>query len=155
MDQVYLAVPATIAALGAYLDWQFRRLPNMLCLAAFAGGTGWTFALYGANAAGLAVLHAVLALLAGMFVFSRGWIGGGDAKFYAGLAAWVPLQAAWLLILSVSLAGLLLLLAWYPFRRKLAPAGQAGAQRRDQLKLPYGVAIAVGALATISMLRTL
>jgi len=154
MDLAYLAVPALLAAIGAYLDWRHRRLPNMLCLAAFVGGTVSAFVLHGAGAGGLAALHGLLALLVGMFFFSRGWIGGGDAKFYAGLATWVPLGAAWLLILSVSLAGLLLLLAWFPLRQRLAPAGRTGAHPRDHLKLPYGVAIAVGAVATMIMIHS-
>lgn len=143
----YISVLALLAGTGAYHDWRYRRLPNALCLVTFAGGIGFAFLLHDINWAATATLHAILALLVGMALFSRGWIGGGDAKFYAALAAWFPLSASWLLILSVSLAGLLLLLIWYPLRRRFAPGTGAGLVQPDFLKLPYGAAIGVGAVA--------
>lgn len=144
---------ASLAAAGAYLDWRYRRLPNLLCLIVLVTGLGFTLALHGAFAAGMGAIHSVLALLAGMFFFARGWVGGGDAKFYAGMAAWFPVAAGWLLILSVSLAGLVLLLVWYPFRRKLAEAASGRGAEAEHLKLPYGVAIAVGALAAFLIVK--
>lgn len=155
-DQLEVARAVALVAIaiaGAYLDWRFRRLPNGLCLIALIGGAGFTFALEGAGATGLALGHGVLAILVGMFLFSRGWIGGGDAKYYAGLAAWFPLWAGGLLIFCVSLAGLALLLVWYPFRRKLAVAAAEQGVAADHLKLPYGVAIAVGAVVAEFLIR--
>lgn len=143
----YIPVLVLLAGTGAYHDWRYRRLPNVLCLATYAGGIGFAFLLHDISWVATATLHSILALLVGMALFSRGWIGGGDAKFYAALAVWFPLSASWLLILSVSLAGLLLLLIWYPLRRRFAPGMAAGTVQPDFLKLPYGVAIAVGAVA--------
>lgn len=149
----YISVLALLAGTGAYLDWRYRRLPNALCLATFAGGIGFAFLLHDLSWVATATLHAVLALLVGMALFSRGWVGGGDAKFYAALAAWFPLSAGWLLILSVALAGFLLLLIWYPLRRRFAPGTGGGAVQPDFLKLPYGAAIGLGALAATLVLN--
>jgi len=152
-DFVLLAVFAVPLLAGAYQDWRYRRLPNALCLATFAVGVGATFAMQGPLAAGMAVIHSLLALLMGMFLFSRGWIGGGDAKFYAGAAAWFPLAAGWLLILCVSLAGLLLLIAWFPFRHTLATVASGQRDEAEYRKLPYGVAIAAGSWVTLLVMR--
>lgn len=150
-----LSVLTVLAAAGAYSDWRYRRLPNVLCLVAFGAGLVFGAVAHGAAWAGIAALHAVLSLLVGMFLFSRGWIGGGDAKFYAALAAWFPLSAAWVLITSVSLVGLVLLMVWFPFRKKFSPKTGKNAQATDFAKLPYGVAIAGGALAAMILTQAI
>lgn len=142
-----LAALTLIALAGAYLDVRFRRLPNLLCIVAFVCGIGVSFATNGAGGALMAALHAILALALGMFLYSRGWLGGGDAKFYAGLAAWFPISLAWLFATNVSVSGLLLLLVWYALRRK--PASDAAAKPlAAHHQVPYGVAISAGALLT-------
>jgi prepilin peptidase CpaA len=87
----------------------------------------------------------VLALLAGMALFRFGWIGGGDAKFYAACAAWFPLASALYLLGAVSLAGLAVISLWFGWRqltraRQRKPAGAFA-------MVPYGLAVAIGAVA--------
>ena len=99
----------------------------------------------------LAIGVGVLAVGAGMF--AMGWIGGGDAKLMAGAMLWLGLTGAAPFALFTALAGgglaltlLALRSAWVrPFTAtgpawvgRLATPGEAA---------PYGVAIAVGALA--------
>jgi prepilin peptidase CpaA len=93
------------------------------------------------------------ALLFGVAMFAMGWIGGGDAKLFAAAALWlgwptfVPF-VAWTAIAGGALAvGLLA-------ARKATPAvltaqGPAWVGRLLEPKgdVPYGVAIAFGALA--------
>lgn len=142
-----LVAIVVIAALAAYLDIRSRRLPNWLCLVALVAGLGLAFAEAGLQGLSSNALHALAALAAGMVLFALGVIGAGDAKFYAGLAAWFPLRAGTFLILSVALTGLVLLVFWFSLRRLVAQPRPAGAGRDEGLfsKLPFGVAIGVGA----------
>ena len=142
---------AAIAATGAYFDLRTRRLPNWLSLAGLIAGLAFGLAVGGWIAAAMALLHALIALIVGAGLFALGGIGGGDAKFYAALAAWFPLQAGLGLLVSVSLTGLLLLIAWLPYRQRLMRADSGVASDSDFRKLPYGVAIAVGALILFAM----
>lgn len=94
---------------------------------------------------------AVAALLVGAGMFALKWLGGGDAKLLAAVTLWLGLSGVLPFLLFTAMAGgglcLLLLLArarlqvyavngpvW--ITRLLAPKGD----------VPYGVAIAVGAL---------
>ena len=145
------AVLAAIAVTGSYLDLRTRRLPNWLCLAGLVAGLAFGLAAGGWTAAAIALLHAFIALNVGAGLFALGGIGGGDAKFYAALATWFPLQAGLGLLVSVSLTGLLLLIAWLPYRRRLMRSEGGLVSDSDFRKLPYGVAIAVGALVFFAM----
>lgn len=141
------ALLAGFAATGAWLDWHRRVLPNWLCLAALSTGLG--LAATGQLETGLlgAVLHAGIALLIGMALFAGGLIGGGDAKFYAALAAWFPLSGGFRLLMLVSLAGIVLTVAMWAFsllRREVA--GGARGLREMPRTIPFGVAIAAGAV---------
>ena len=145
------AVLAAIGGVGAYLDIGTRRLPNWLCLIGLLAGAGFSMIDGGWSLALMALLHALVALLVGMGLFAMRWIGGGDAKFYAALAAWFPVQAGLGLLVTVSLTGLLLLIAWLPYRRRLMRADGGLAKGSDFRKLPYGVAIAGGAVLAFLM----
>ena len=147
------AVLAVIGLYGAWLDIRFRRLPNWLCLAALAAGLGFSLVAGGWAAGGWALLHAVVALAIGAGMFALGGIGGGDAKFYAGMAAWFPLQAGLGLLVSVSLTGLILLVVWMAIRGRLLRARPNLPKDSEFRKLPYGVAIAGGALINFVLLH--
>jgi prepilin peptidase CpaA len=99
---------------------------------------------------GLAIGAGALVVAVGMF--AAGWIGGGDAKLFAGVALWLgwPACAAFLMVTALAGGGLALLLlnaraTWLkpylagapPWLDKLTTNGEA---------VPYGVAIALGAL---------
>lgn len=134
---------------GAGIDLFQRRLPNPLCLAVLAVGAGYlawsgSFAVLGS-----AALHSALALIVGMGLFKLGMIGGGDAKFYAATAIWFSLQSAFQLLLYVSVSGLALLAILILWRRisDRIRGTRSGLSRRG---VPYGVAIAAGALALLA-----
>jgi prepilin peptidase CpaA len=88
------------------------------------------------------LLHFLLALVVGMGLFSMRWIGGGDAKLYAAAALWFSWAGAVTLILATTIAGLILAVAFIAARmlglRKNVP--------REDRRIPYGVAIAAGAI---------
>lgn len=151
MTAIPLAGAGVLAALalsGSYFDLRYRRLPNWLCLAAFVAGLAFTLASIGWLAAGSALLHAMLALVIGAVLFALGGVGGGDAKYYAGLAGWYPVSAGLTLLVSVALTGLVVLLAWLPFRRRIHLHVPARSPRR---KVPYGIAIAGGSLMAFGL----
>ena len=83
-------------------------------------------------------------LVAGTFLFSAGWMGGGDVKLLAALGLWVNLSDALWLLVSVFLAGGLIAMLYIiarPLRRRAGGPGEKliGSQ------IPYGLAIASGA----------
>lgn len=146
MNTGSLVVPLLIGS-GAYAswsDWRFRRIPNALCLS--LAGLGLLLAVLGEGSlAALSQLgHAGLALVAGLALFSFGVFGGGDAKYYAAVAACIPISAGAKLLGSVSLGGLVLVAIWHA-ASWLKPA--LDSRSGDFAKLPFGVAIAIGGVA--------
>lgn len=138
----------SVCAAGIWLDIRTRRLPNWLCLLALATGVAATMVLGQTSAIGSHLLHMALALFAGMALFQFGVIGGGDAKFYAAIAAWFPLSMAFYLLVSVSLAGLAGVLVWLGWRR-LAGIRMRRDSGNDADKFPYGIAIGLGGILAI------
>lgn len=130
--------------IGAISDVRERRLANWLSLVLLAFGLAHGFSLGGIEALGWHGAHAVIALLVGMAIFAIGVIGGGDAKFYAGMAAYFPLSLGLDLLFWVAISGGLLVIGWMILRRAIRSAKA----QPDGLhaKFPYGVAIATGAL---------
>jgi prepilin peptidase CpaA len=134
-----------LALTGAGLDYTVRRLPNLLCLITALAGLAASFTLHGASGAGSAALHGLIALVVGMVLFRFGAVGGGDAKFYAGIAMWFALGQAPRLLLAVSLSGLLLFIVWFTVRRLMGKKVHRRAEN-DADRFPYGAAIAAGAV---------
>lgn len=141
-----------VCAAGIWLDIRTRRLPNWLCLLALVTGLAATAMTGNWSAIGSHLVHVALALLAGMALFHFGVVGGGDAKFYAGIAAWFPLTLAINLLVSVSLAGLAAVLVWMAWRR-LAGKKIRRNPETDADKFPYGVAVGLGAIAMMLVVR--
>ena len=147
-----LVFPALVVV-AALKDVTSYTIPNWISLAliaAFAPAALVSGASLGAI--GLCAATGVVALLLGMGMFAAGWIGGGDAKLFAAASLWLGWPAALPFMMTTALAGGALTLAilslrsgWFepvlagspPWVRKL------GANGGD---IPYGVAIAVGAL---------
>ena len=145
MPIVAASLLAACALVGAWLDVVSRRLPNWLCLVTALVGLTLAGSSHGIGGVASPALHAAVALLGGMVLFRFGLIGGGDAKFYAACAAWFPLSSAAQLLTAVSLAGLAVVTGWLAYRRLArAPAHRPGG---DFGKVPYGLAVAIGAVA--------
>jgi prepilin peptidase CpaA len=82
----------------------------------------------------------VFTILAGAFY--AGMMGGGDVKLAAALALWFPPDGTMKFLILMSLAGgalTLIILAIHRLRR-----------RQGRPEIPYGVAIAFGALAILA-----
>jgi prepilin peptidase CpaA len=154
IDVIRLLLFPALMAFAASSDLLTMTISNRLSLA-LAGGfflltiaTSMSLAAVGMHLAAGAL---VLAICFGFF--SAGWIGGGDAKLFAGVALWLgwPACFAFLMVTALAGGGLALLLlnarsTWLkpylagapPWLDRLTTTGQA---------VPYGAAIALGALA--------
>jgi prepilin peptidase CpaA len=101
----------------------------------------------------LALLVAALAI--GTPLFGHGILGGGDVKLLAATFAWFNLSAAPYLLLAVALSGGVLALLIIALRSMNWPDGMR--QRTILLQrragIPYGIAIAAGALITMALQR--
>jgi prepilin peptidase CpaA len=143
-----LAALAILCAAAAWLDLTQRRIPNWLCGVTAVAGFGLVVLTGTLGDLGSHAGHMIVALLIGMALFALGGFGGGDAKFYAGVAAWFGLGKALLLLLSVALSGLVLLVGWFVYRRvRGIPVRRTRNGPFDGL--PYGMAIASGALVAM------
>lgn len=153
---VLMPFPALVI-LGGVRDLASYRIPNWISLALIAGFPVAAAASLAAglplSAIGLAVAAGAAALVAGVAMFALGWIGGGDAKLFAAAALWIGWPAAGTYLAVTALAGgalaMLLLSLRSPMVRPLALAAPAWFARLAEPgeNVPYGVAIAVGALA--------
>jgi prepilin peptidase CpaA len=95
---------------------------------------------------------AAVVLVAAFAFFTRGWIGGGDAKLAAATALWLGFDHLMTYLLYASLFGGALTLLLIQFRLAPLPAALA---RQDWVQrlhdrdsgVPYGIALAAAALA--------
>ena len=99
----------------------------------------------------LSVLVGFVALALGILMFSVGWIGGGDAKLFAACAFWLGWPAILPFLMWTSLAGGVLALTLLWSRKVAATMPSVGPVWFGRLMqaggdVPYGLAIAVGAL---------
>jgi prepilin peptidase CpaA len=93
----------------------------------------------------------VFVLAVGFVFFSRGWIGGGDAKLAAATALWLGWGLLYEYLLYASLMGGALTLLILEFRKRALPAALASQPWVLRLHepagdVPYGIALAASAL---------
>jgi prepilin peptidase CpaA len=99
------------------------------------------------------VAAAALLLAAGVVLFERGVLGGGDVKLMAAVALWARFDQLALMLLVTSFAGGALALAHLSPLRRFMPARPGMAVVEGDLKslmqrpIPFGVAIAMGGIA--------
>jgi len=149
-----IAVPALLAA-AAVWDLASFTIPNYLSLTlaalfgAFALAAGFS-----AGAIGLHLLACAIALAIGFTMFALNYIGGGDAKLFAGVALWLGPHDLVVYSLIATMLGGALTLTLLAIRQLPLPAGLA--RQGWILKLhdsrsgiPYGVALAAGFFVTL------
>lgn len=95
-----------------------------------------------------------IALLISFILFSRGWIGGGDAKLVAVAGLWIGVDQLGLFLLTTSLFGAILTLAVLMFRAVtlqpyLSDLTWVARLHRPGGGIPYGVAIAGAGCAVL------
>lgn len=148
-----LMIFPAMVVVGALRDLTSFTIPNWISAvlilgflpAALAGG-------FSLEAFGGHLLVGFLALVAGMGMFALRWIGGGDAKLFAAAALWLGPAAVLPYVLFTACAGGALAMALLSLRSPLfRPYVMAGPAWFGRLadpgeNVPYGVAIAAGAL---------
>jgi len=147
-----VAVFPLLMIAAATSDAVSMRIPNWL-----TGTLALAFPLAAAGTAmpaatlGLHVAVGFGALIVCMGLFATGWIGGGDAKFFAAAALWLgPAHILSFLLVSTVFGGLLTLALLF-FRKLPMPAPLAGQGWLMRLHdpsegVPYGLALAAGGL---------
>ena len=148
----FLALFPALVIVAALKDLTSMKIPNwisgLLILGFFP-----TALLLGAAPVDFAV-HlgvAVAALLIGMGLFALNLLGGGDVKLMAAACLWLGLAGSGVFVLATAVVGGVFSLALLVSRAWLQPYVGAGPGWLVQLMepkghIPYGVAIAIGAL---------
>jgi prepilin peptidase CpaA len=157
-----------VALLGAWFDVISRRIPNRLTYSAMVvalivrlGFLGWRGLLEGLL--GLVLCGGVFFLL---FVVHA--MGGGDVKLMAAVGAWVGYRHAAVALIVCALTGGLIALGYvivlkryrttfsnivslvrFHARRGLRENPGLNLSSKDAARMPYGVAIAAGAVGTL------
>jgi len=144
-------LPFFVVVAGAY-DFLTLRIPNWLNalivlaffpMALMTGMPAETMLWHG--------LTAVVILVVGFGLFSGGFIGGGDAKLLAAAGFWIGWPAAGPFLVFTALAGGVLAIAfqvWGMLRieQEVREIGWAKRLLSFKADLPYGIAIAAGAI---------
>ncbi|HVI05934.1 MAG TPA: prepilin peptidase [Sphingomicrobium sp.] len=142
-DLLLLAL-AALLIVAAVIDVRTFTISNRLNLAVASGAPFYWLSIALAPWPGMAIQLAaggiVFVLLAGAFY--AGVMGGGDVKLASALALWFPPAGTLKFLVLMSIAGGVLtlgILAWHHASR-----------REGRPEVPYGVAIAFGALAILT-----
>lgn len=139
---------------AAYKDATTMTIPNWISLALIAGffliipfiWPGWA-------ELGTHILVGFTFFLAGFAMFAFGWLGGGDAKLMAATALWWQWPDAILYVFYTTIIGAVLSIflmvgrKFIPVRVLTSP--WAYKMFKDEKKMPYGLALAAGALLTL------
>jgi len=146
-------LPLLAVAAGIF-DFFTMRIPNWLnaaialSMVAAAVLLGMPLQLFG-----LHLLTGAGVLVLGFGLFAGGFIGGGDAKLLAAVALWMGWPQVVMFLVVTSLAGGALAIAmkvWQAIGIEHTVRDAAWLKQvfRAKLDLPYGAAIAVGAIVT-------
>ena len=147
---VVILLPLLLVASAGW-DLASFTIPNFLNLAvvgafllvAAVAGLSWSLI-------GWHLLAGLAGLVLGFTLFALGWIGGGDAKLFAGVALWLGFSdlMAYALVASVcggALTITIMLLRQYPLPALLARQTWFTRLHDARSGIPYGVALAAGA----------
>jgi prepilin peptidase CpaA len=149
-----ILLPALLAAAAGW-DLASFTIPNFLSFALVLAFVLFALALrLSPMGAGLHLLAGAIGLLIGFGLFVFGYIGGGDAKLYAGIALWLGPHDLLPYTFSAALLGgllavTLLLLRQLPLPAGLARLGWVVRLHDQRAGIPYGVALAAAALAVL------
>lgn len=152
IEAVRLLLFPALMAFAASSDLLTMTISNRLTLALVAGF--FVLAAIVGMPVGDIVAHvqaAAVVLVVGFVFFSRGWIGGGDAKLAAATALWLGWGHLLEYVLYASLLGGILTFALIEFRKLSLPSRLAAHAWIDRLHrpesgVPYGIALAAAAL---------
>ena len=152
--EIILALMAGLQLIALLQDATMLKISNAISVAVvalflvWASVCGWELSLW-QNGTSFA-----LALAAGLFLFSREWMGGGDVKLFAANALWFDLHGLIFLIGAITIVGGIFAVLLVTVRRMMpASSNQSSLPPVFRLRgpIPYGVAIAIGTVVTLYM----
>lgn len=162
VDMILISGLAALAIGAALSDWARYVIPNQIPIAVaglFAIHAG-VILLRGAEPMSLvwALACGVAVFVVGAFLFAQKVLGGGDVKLMAACALWAGPNHIAEFVMVTTLYGALLSAAFLlpAFRQKAEAAdGQFGSVTAAlKRRLPYGLAIATGAVVVCLRLLT-
>lgn len=142
-DALTMTIPnwASVMVLGGF----FLTVPFMW---GAWGEVGSAWSIFGEH-----LLVGVSVFLFGFVIFAFGWLGGGDAKLMAATAFWWQWTDLLMYVTYTTLAGgvIAIFILW---GRKYVPVKVLTADWlhrlvKDEKRMPYGLALAFGALVTL------
>lgn len=144
-----IALPILVFLLGGLLvsagieDARTREIANWKTAAVALLAPAWWFAnglpLWPGVVIQVGVALAVFAIF--LVVFHFGLMGGGDVKLIVALALWLPFPTFVTMLMMMSVAGGIVTVVMMIER--------AVARNKNQIEVPYGVAIAVAGILAI------
>jgi prepilin peptidase CpaA len=153
VDSLELILFPSIMAFAASSDLLTMTISNRVSIILVAGF--FVLAVLSGMPPMIVLAHvgaASLVLVVSFGLFTRGWIGGGDAKLAAATALWLGFNLLLKYLLYASLFGGVLTVVLIEFRALPLPGpfvAQPWAQRlhRQGGAVPYGIALAAAGLA--------
>lgn len=164
-----LAASALVALLGAISDLRTRRIPNRLTGPAILAGILMHFALNGWRGLGSAAAAGAVAGAIFLVFFIAGGMGAGDVKLMTAVGCMAGLHSIAEILIMTSLVGgvfavavaivrgrlrstltNVMVLAVHHRTAGLEPHPELNVANSSTLRLPYGIAIAVGCLVTLA-----
>jgi prepilin peptidase CpaA len=151
---VLIALPLLLATAAGW-DLASFTIPNFLSLALLGAFVLFVLAAHlSAPVIGAHLLAGFLGLTIGFTLFALGYIGGGDAKIFAGVTLWLGFSDLLNYALLASLAGGALTLGILAMRQLplpslLASQGWILRLHDERQGIPYGVALAAGAVVLL------
>ena len=166
MERYFLVGAVLVALVGAVTDVRTARIPNRLTYTALLAALPLRTVLLGLSGLKSGAIGMLVAGGLFLLLYTLGAMGGGDMKLMAAVGAWVGSTEVMTLILAAALAGGVLAigriifrnmvgetlrntirLIYYRLTSGLQPHPELNVQTSGSQRVPYGVAIAVGALS--------
>lgn len=158
LQLLLLSVFPAMVIVGGLKDVTSFTIPNWISLVLIAGYFLAALALgLPPTVIGLSAVVGVAALMVSVGMFAMNWIGGGDAKMFAAAALWLGWPGLPVFLVVTALAGGALAVSLMALRsvwlRPIMARGPAwmGRLATPDENAPYGVAIAIGALAAFPL----
>ncbi|OXE35089.1 MAG: pilus assembly protein CpaA [Phenylobacterium zucineum] len=155
LQVVLLTVFPAMVIVAGLRDMVSYTIPNWISFGTLLAFFPTAFVLgLPANIIWLNLAAGAMALILGIVMFALGWIGGGDAKLFAASGLWLGFPGFFGFTLVTAIAGGLLAVGLLGMRslwvRRYVVGGPPWFERLTTHgeNVPYGIAIAAGALFT-------
>jgi prepilin peptidase CpaA len=155
-DSLFSAAAALLLLTAALWDAATYRIPNAIS-ASLAGLVLARAIVMGEPPSGVHLTLAALVFAGAALLFVRGAMGGGDVKLLVVAVLWVAPGRVGVQLTAIAMAGAVLALALLAVRAVARRTLAAGTRQRlppvlrDRAPVPYGIAIAAGTLAALTV----